>query len=270
VRGVTGVVVLTTVLAACGSSSQDLEILDIVAMPPSTKVAAGKEIPLRVEIRNPRNLPLELEWSPKRGKVFCTSKSDVVCVYQAPREEGTDIIRVVVTSARVTKSKEISLAIDPLIATSTTAVSGGARSLLAGRVEPYGSSPHRCPPSVDGPLAMEVEGRGGNFAMCCVSQHPPVTVRAGDELFAEVTLAQREPELHVKVESDDFPDHIFLHRRDLDRGTWPLRLPLDRRRDLGGRDAVRLMRFCVAAVGAGPLQTIRVDRALVRPARSER
>lgn len=137
--------------------------------------------------------------------------------------------------------------------------------LLAGRATEYGTMQKRCEMAEGGELSMAIRTRIGDYAMCCVLQSVPFSVRAGDKVLVDGVLEKSETEFHVKLETtDNF--QIFLNQHDRNAGEFHFNVPLDGSEDLKGQESVLIRKFCIAAVGPGGLQTIKVKKAVVSPA----
>ncbi len=135
------------------------------------------------------------------------------------------------------------------------------RSLLFGKVEAHGTSGRSCRPTrAKGSLTMSIHDRSGDFAMCCVNQFPAVELEAGDEVLATIDLQQPEKQFEVKVETED--KHLYLHNRSLKSGSHEVSLAITNDR-LGGNQSLRIIKFCIAAVGKGIPQTVNVESAIV-------
>jgi len=144
--------------------------------------------------------------------------------------------------------------ITPASAQRSPAAGKNVVSLLSGRASEEGGGKKTCTLS-KGVLTMSIEKRAPGFVMCCVQYAQPMRVRAGDEFSAEVELQRPEKEFHVKVESKAGP-HIFLHNKQLGRGRFSNTLSFD--------ENAEISKFCIAALGPGPLQDVFVHSATVQ------
>lgn len=253
---------------ACRSTPDQIVVKEVVVLEPGATVRVGETVPLGVRIENAGTTDLTFEWRSENGGTFRSPQTDSPAnFYTAPATSGADTISVLVSrpdGRSATGFGRIEVAPNPGAPTVTPEhTAAWSRSLLSGRVEPFGQFRKSCPPSVQGPMVMRIDQRIGDYAMCCVHLEPPVVALAGDTLSADLSLQQPERQVHVKIETTGaYPNFrtVFLHERELPAGGASVTRTLTAA-DLGTQEALHLARFCVVALGDGPLQTVTVGSA---------
>ena len=118
-------------------------------------------------------------------------------------------------------------------------------SFASGRVRKFGEWANTCARDKSGALMMQVEGRNGDYAMCCVDLQRPLDLKQYSTAKADVVVGSAESAIEVKLE--DGPAQIRILDAAVQSDTsksdaWEFRFE---------ERALRPRRICLAATGVG-------------------